>query len=201
MKKGQKKGESLDLIGSKYGKLTVVSLEGRGARNRYIWSCVCECGGIKAVAQDLLTCGKTKSCGCLIGPSRLAHNKYPDRVGALFNLLYFSVKKRHNKKSKEKCIGIDLFINLSNSPCNYCGTTGSNTKKDVRRDSRGGEAVTAIVSDTTIKFNGIDRIDSSKGYTEENCVSCCKECNTAKMSLTENEFRSLIIKIYEHWAK
>lgn len=36
MKKGQKKGESLDLIGSKYGKLTVVSLEGRGARNRYI---------------------------------------------------------------------------------------------------------------------------------------------------------------------
>jgi hypothetical protein len=28
--------------------------------------------------------------------------------------------------------------------------------------------------------NGIDRVDNSKGYTKENCVSCCEVCNRIK---------------------
>ena len=28
-----------------------------------------------------------------------------------------------------------------------------------------------------IAYNGIDRIDSSKFYTTDNCISCCKICN------------------------
>jgi len=29
---------------------------------------------------------------------------------------------------------------------------------------------------------GLDRIDNTKGHTQENCVSCCWECNTARMN-------------------
>ena len=201
MKKGQKKGESLNLAGNKYGKLTVISLHERGARRRYLWNCICECGGEKIVAQDLLTCGKTKSCGCLIGPARLAHNKYPDRVNALFSLLYFSIKKRHEKKTNEPCISKMQFIMLSNATCHYCGVTGSNLKKDIRRDYRDGIIKSSTVSDTVVVFNGIDRIDSNLGYVNDNCVSCCKDCNTAKNTLSESAFRSLVCRIYEHWAK
>jgi len=31
-----------------------------------------------------------------------------------------------------------------------------------------------------VQLNGIDRVDSSKGYTPDNTVPCCKQCNYAK---------------------
>lgn len=31
-----------------------------------------------------------------------------------------------------------------------------------------------------VRVNGIDRLDSSKGYTTENCRPCCKDCNYMK---------------------
>jgi len=191
-----------DLTGKRFGRLVVVALsDERGNRNQLKWLCQCDCGTQKVIEASLLRDGKTKSCGCLLGTSRLAHNKYPDREGALFNILYFSIKKRHNKKTKECCISKEYFIELSKAPCHYCGVTGSNVKKDIRRDLHKGEVKYSVVSDTVIRFNGIDRIDSNAGYTDINCVSCCKDCNTAKNSLTENEFRMLVRRIYEHWAK
>jgi len=44
--------------------------------------------------------------------------------------------------------------------------------------------------------NGIDRKDSSKNYTTENSVSCCKVCNYSKMHKSEIEFINHINKIY-----
>lgn len=29
-------------------------------------------------------------------------------------------------------------------------------------------------------YNGIDRVDNGKGYYWENCVTCCRRCNTIK---------------------
>jgi 5-methylcytosine-specific restriction endonuclease McrA len=46
--------------------------------------------------------------------------------------------------------------------------------------------------------NGIDRVDSSKGYTEDNCVSCCTFCNYSKLDYTIDEFKEWIIRIYTH---
>jgi hypothetical protein len=31
------------------------------------------------------------------------------------------------------------------------------------------------------EVNGIDRVDNSKGYTKDNCVSCCQFCNRMKL--------------------
>lgn len=201
MKKGQKKGEALNLIGNIYGKLTVIRLLGRNERKRYVWACQCDCGGIKNVPQDLLQSGRTKSCGCLIGPARLAANKYPDREKALYNLLYFSLKKRHLSKSNEKMISKEKFITLSQEPCFYCGDIASSVRKDIRRDSRKGVVKISTVSETRIEFNGIDRKDSGIGYIDGNCVSCCKHCNTAKNVMSLDKFKEHVLKIYEHWAK
>jgi 5-methylcytosine-specific restriction endonuclease McrA len=35
---------------------------------------------------------------------------------------------------------------------------------------------------------GLDRIDSSIGYTIENCVPCCKDCNIMKNAKGYDEF-------------
>jgi len=34
--------------------------------------------------------------------------------------------------------------------------------------------------DLDMRVNGIDRLDSAKSYTTENCMSCCKDCNYMK---------------------
>jgi hypothetical protein len=46
-------------------------------------------------------------------------------------------------------------------------------------------------------FSGIDRVDSSIGYTEENTVPCCSPCNTLKGSGTRAEFEAKCVRIAE----
>lgn len=36
--------------------------------------------------------------------------------------------------------------------------------------------------------NGIDRVDNSRGYILENCVSCCTNCNYMKGTLSLEDF-------------
>lgn len=42
---------------------------------------------------------------------------------------------------------------------------------------------------------GIDRLNSERGYTNENCVPCCKVCNFMKGTLTKNTFITQAHKI------
>ena len=49
----------LNLIGEKFGRLTVQEWVGNGK-----WKCLCECGNTILVQTDNLKSGNTKSCGC-----------------------------------------------------------------------------------------------------------------------------------------
>lgn len=42
--------------------------------------------------------------------------------------------------------------------------------------------------DIETRVNGIDRLDSSKGYTTENCRPCCKNCNYMKGTFDPRTF-------------
>lgn len=54
-----------DLIGLKFGKLLVLSkTELRSKGGKVIWKCQCDCGNLKNVQTDYLTCNQTTSCGC-----------------------------------------------------------------------------------------------------------------------------------------
>lgn len=57
------------MIGQKFGKWTVVGATERRLtrRNLRAWLCVCDCGKskkAKAVSEQTLVAGKSKSCGC-----------------------------------------------------------------------------------------------------------------------------------------
>ena len=73
-------------------------------------------------------------------------------------------------KNLEFEISQENFDKLVKEPCYYC---------DVIQE-RG--------------FNGVDRLDSTVGYTMDNCVSCCKTCNYMKCSLSVDVF----LKRLEH---
>jgi len=68
----------------------------------------------------------------------------------------------------------DAFIIMVKLPCNYCG----------------------IIQEKG--FNGVDRLDSSKGYITENCVSCCEMCNMMKGCLGPNIFVNRVEHILTH---
>lgn len=54
----------LDIIGMKFGNLTVIS--SAGCRNsKTVWNCLCGCGKTISVIGGSLKSGNTKSCGCL----------------------------------------------------------------------------------------------------------------------------------------
>lgn len=46
-------------------------------------------------------------------------------------------------------------------------------------------------------INGIDRVDSSRGYEEDNVVTACRPCNTAKMQRSLNDFNSWIERLFK----
>lgn len=82
-----------------------------------------------------------------------------------------SAKQRHLDVS----ISIEQFAAISLQPCRYCG----------------GKLPEA--------GSGIDRIDSTQGYTIENCAPCCTECNLAKRNMTEIEFKDWILRVVNYY--
>ena len=71
------------------------------------------------------------------------------------------------------------------SPCEYCGQEPSN--KVISKCNNGD-----------FQYNGIDRIDNTKGYANGNVVPSCSRCNFGKHAASENKFISCIKAIYEH---
>jgi hypothetical protein len=45
---------------------------------------------------------------------------------------------------------------------------------------------------------GVDRVDSTRGYTKDNCVPCCKICNVAKNDLSVHEFLTWARRLSKH---
>ena len=102
-----------------------------------------------------------------------------------WDYLYHVVKGR--KASKEKGFGLtkDFFKKVSQMDCHYCGAKPTDTNGYKSWHPK-------------IKINGLDRVDPSVGYFNENVVSCCKDCNTAKLDKTEEEFISWLTRLAKH---
>ena len=55
----------IDETGKRFGRLTVVSKDGKTKDNHALWLCQCDCGNTISVASNQLRSGHTSSCGCL----------------------------------------------------------------------------------------------------------------------------------------
>ena len=59
--------DTSDIIGKKFGKLTVDLVVGRDNKKNHLYECKCDCGNKKIVTRGRLITGGTRSCGCLRG--------------------------------------------------------------------------------------------------------------------------------------
>lgn len=180
--------DKLDKTGNIYGSLLVIKKHAYNKKHEQtIWECKCECGKITYVSSASLNNRTTKSCGCL--KSKRLKGKKPRNVleGRQSNIT--ALFSNYRKSARNRGYSFELikpeFMTLISKPCAYCGAA----PRTVYRKPETNEPLV---------FNGIDRVDNTKGYTVKNSVTCCKFCNFAKGRLTKTEFFDLITNIYEH---
>lgn len=65
-----------DLVGKKFGRLTVISYDGNDKYQHRLWKCQCECGNYVTVSTARLNSGHTKSCGCISRAKDLAGKQF-----------------------------------------------------------------------------------------------------------------------------
>jgi hypothetical protein len=90
-----------------------------------------------------------------------------------YNSKYSSYKYSSNKKGFIFDISEELFDNTTSKPCYMCGKLSTKEHQ-----------------------NGLDRIDSSVGYVENNIYSCCGNCNYMKNNYSYKMFMDKCVMIY-----
>ena len=172
-----------NLSGEKFGFLTAI--ERVMIKNKKPkWKCLCDCGNYTSVSYRNLKGGDIFSCGC--------STRRRDRELSVWKTIYFKYFK-HAAKEREIIFNltIDELKEICTKPCHYCNKSHSSHRKDRYFKENGIE----------VFYNGLDRVDSNKGYTTDNVVPCCKRCNAAKNDMTVDEFKAWIIKIYNFYIK
>lgn len=98
----------INLIGQKFGKLTVIAYDYTNQRGKSYWKCRCDCGNEVSISRDSLVRGMTKSCGCIKSQGEL-------KIQNLLNQFKINYTKQYtykNCKDKNK-LPFDFFINNS----------------------------------------------------------------------------------------
>lgn len=170
-----------DNVGKKFGRLLVQSFSSEGKYAKY--ECTCDCGNhFSTYAQSIIK-GLTQSCGCFYKESRSFKKKRPrsdikhGEHSSVANSIYCFYKRNAAMRGLELAIDRSKFYQLIIGNCFYCGIEPVQVKKPTK-----GKKSPAI------KFNGIDRIDNNKGYTLDNCKTCCYICNRAKGQMNVDDF-------------
>jgi hypothetical protein len=171
-----------NLLGQRFGRYLVLEKVDKPKHLKKMkgtyWLCRCDCGNERIVIAKNLKAGTSQSCGCLA--KELLRKEYGE---ASFNKLFcqYICGARNRKYSFE--LSKEEFRFLTKQNCFYCGTSPSQEQKG---------------DNGSYFYNGIDRIDSSKGYTMDNVVPCCGRCNEAKMEVPQQDFLEWIKCVYKN---
>ena len=168
-----------DITGQRFYFLSAIKPVAKNHRRQIAWEFVCDCGNITIAAPGDVKRGHTKSCGCY-SRSGDWQRKEPGHSA------FISLWCNYNHPSRARK-GFELtkeeFRDITKQNCHYCGIEPHQISK-----TQSGNGVYI--------YNGIDRANSSKGYTLENSVPCCKLCNVAKNNMTREEFLAWIERVY-----
>ena len=154
--------ESKDISGNKYGFLTVIKKSHQNKENRWIWECVCDCGGIVYRPKNQLETKRISSCGCYKKYSSLKHGMHGTKEYSTWQSM------------KDRCLNIN-----GKDYKNYMG-------RGIKICNRWKNSFVNFYNDMgpapTVKHQ-IDRIDNDGPYCKDNCMwSTPKENSINKRS-------------------
>lgn len=178
-----------DLTGLRFGKRVVLSFVGikvNGSGEKYgVWLTRCDCGKEKEASTGTVRNGF--SCGCYCRYTSGVARRLPNG-GAARNANLSKYKISAKKRNLEWSLSDQQFDLLTSGNCYYCDVE----PKQICKASRSCRQTSQTI------YNGIDRVDNTKGYEIDNVVSCCKVCNRAKDTMTQQEFLDWATRVAKH---
>lgn len=169
-------GKYTELEGKIFGFWTVVGRSEAKNKDGYRtkWDVICVCGNKHTVSGGSLRAGDTKSCGC-----KKNINLRSRPYEALYNLFLRAARV----STREVAITYEDFVNFASNPiCHYCDSA----------------VIFKEYGAKSCRYN-LDRTDNDIGYTVDNCVVCCKDCNGGKGArYTYGEWKAMAaaLKLY-----
>lgn len=180
-------GNYIDIVGNRYGKLTVIKRVENSKHGDTRFLCCCDCGNKKVVSSKELRNGRVQSCGCLKKNKsvtwRTTHGLTDSRIHHIWSAM------------KQRC------YNENNSAYNRYGGRGITVCDEWKNDF-----VAFYNWATSAGYNDnltIDRVDPNGNYCPENCrwisqsAQCVNKANTLRLeykgeSHTINEWAKIL---------
>ena len=149
----------LDLIGPRFGRLTITERCGTDSGGNAKWLCICDCGGDTIATTSHLRGGHTQSCGCL----RMERLKTEGKVTRFKekHALSYSRLYRIWTGMKSRC------YNPKYTKYSLYGGRGITVCEQWLNDVQA--FYDWAMSNGYADNLSIDRIDNDKGYCPENC--------------------------------
>lgn len=172
--------KTLNISGSKFNMLTVVSHAGNNPKGEALWSCLCDCGNPRTVSGAALRKLVVYSCGCTRKPMPNGHGK----TGTAEHNVWRGMMTR--------------CYNQNNERFPYYGGRGITVCDEWLNDF---PAFLAHMGNRPSDKHSIDRIDNSLGYMPGNCrwVTQTEQCrNTRSNVYYEHSGKNMILP---EWAE
>ena len=151
-----------NLVGEKFGRLTVSHYAGKSNSGVLLWACRCQCGKETVVFRSNLTSGGTRSCGCLQEETYIICGQ---------------------KSSQKRIVLVDGVMSRNHPYYAVWAAMRSrcNNKRNPNYKDYGGrgikvckrwESFKKFVDDMGERAEGltIERVDNMKGYDPDNCI-------------------------------
>lgn len=175
--------------GERYNKLTAVRFirkDEKSKRSIWLWKCDCE-KEVESTVSSVRS-GNRKSCGCQRTEKATANlikiGRKPEGESCR-RTLFMRYKQEAKNRGYEFTLTEQETTTLFQQRCYYCDAAPSNKQ----RVSWNNDVYT---------YTGIDRIDSTVGYTNKNVVASCIICNKAKQIMSNFEFLEWVKRVYRH---
>lgn len=92
----------VNLLGQRFGRLTVMERMPNNAKHQAVWRCRCDCGNEVVVASGHLRSGHTQSCGCLCREKAAEYQYRHGMKGTKLFSVFHTMKDRcYNPNSKK----------------------------------------------------------------------------------------------------
>jgi hypothetical protein len=182
--------ERKDFTGKKCGHLTFIRPTDKKSCRAVVWELRCDCGSTVQRAPYNVLRSTNQSCG--------KKCEYHIPTARKYDPVVSSARYRW-RPIYSKDIDFETFFKLSQLPCDYCGILQYRTTNYANSKIKsGGNPSPMQIKNGDFTYNGLDRIDSTKGHTLDNVVPCCWPCNWAKSNRTREEFLAHIRMIFNH---
>lgn len=157
----------LDLTGLAFERLTAIEYIASNNAGLALWYCECECGNYAIAIGRELKRGRIKSCGCLRSETRIRENTTHNATGTKLYKVWCSMRRRcYNANTKD-----------------YKWYGGKDIKLCEAWDTDFRNFETWALANGYKNNLTIDRIDSKKDYSPDNCQWLTHSENSRKAAI------------------